>query len=113
MPNGGSDNCSNCRHNHLRQSPRNRNVDIDRMKRMYCVLRGVNISNILYTYCANFFSDSDVPEGPIFSAGIDSNIRLPWNNKYEPKFGISGICKICNREFDKGISVKDDHYPIS
>ncbi|MDP6933274.1 MAG: hypothetical protein QGG40_10180 [Myxococcota bacterium] len=67
MPNGGSDNCSNCRS--LRDS--------------VCTLRDVFIEDDHYTTCMNF-SPSSPPRGPIYSIccvvidNAGSYPRLPW-----------------------------------
>lgn len=65
MPNGGPDNCSNCRFNRDPERPIG-----------YCALRQVTIANTHWTYCRDFTSVhsadpllAKAPTGPIFASG--------------------------------------------
>ena len=73
MPNGGPDNCGNCDHfsNKGRPMPG------------LCALRGEEIQDPFWTYCANnsvYHHDESLPIGPIYEAGGDfpNYTRRPW-----------------------------------
>ncbi len=128
MPNGGSDNCSNCLFNgaqrlHLVGDSRDAFI-----AESCCELRGLNITDPFYTYCQNFIPahtrepvGSPKIKGPAFAHGFIR--RIPWNGNVEPKMGAVGACHICGKPTDHGIGCKssthqdlvfcsDEHYML-
>ena len=122
MPNGGVDNCNSCYFNKAKElgdkfidQPEEREKHVDLLN--HCLLRNVNITNSYWTYCDNYFHilDRDTPsvdEHPkrsIFSNGLfyEGYVRIPWDEKNEPKFNIAVFCSICNRKTENGIEI--DH----
>lgn len=106
MPNGGSDNCCWCVFNRLRPEGDSTSGGLNAPSEAYCFIRNETIINPLWTYCANYHTGSDIPDGPIFSAGIHDHHRIPWNGKYRPKLWTSGICIVCRNPFrEEGIDV--------
>jgi len=105
VPNGGSDNCGNCRFNHANQwdgpeDTHRRVVD----EESFCTIRGVAIKNPWWTYCANAHSKSASPEGPIYAAGLGTtrsvSTRIPWHGPHEPGLARGhGFCSVCRRRF--------------
>ena len=79
MPNGGSDCCGECRFNPA-STVRVRDADEETYQNSAsCEIRGIEqIARPFYTYCANFHTDSRVPDGPVF-AGFHETDRLPWH----------------------------------
>jgi hypothetical protein len=122
MPNGGVDNCAHCR---FRSSP-------DRAWRvgdsLECTIRKVIIPHPAWTYCANIHTRSSIPVGPIFIAGLAeigarpigedkmwivapagaTYVRIPCYEDTFPKLGTSGVCWVCSRTFENGISLSTD-----
>lgn len=72
MPNGGPDNCGECRFN-----PRSFAHGAPRSPGL-CEVRGIESRDPFYTYCANFHTRSREPDGPVYSAGPQHE-RLPWH----------------------------------
>jgi hypothetical protein len=117
MPNGGVGNCGYCKFSGFHQEQRemerlraDQNQEEPRFERAYCQIRKVEIGLPLYTHCNNFFTRSDVPEGPIFSDRERSGVepRIPWNGSHEPRGCVTGKCVICDRVIEKGIEVDTD-----
>ena len=80
MPNGGPDNCGSCGHfssGHFYSNKGRRMPGI-------CALRGEEIQDPSWTYCANHpeHSGEDLPIGPIYQAkdGSTGYRRIPWKN---------------------------------
>ena len=106
MPNGGSDNCRWCAFNRLRPEVYIVSGGLKASSEAYCLIRNVKITNPLWTYCANYHTGTDIPDGPIFSVGIEDHHRIPWNNKFRPKRWTSGTCSVCGKNFNaEGIEV--------
>jgi hypothetical protein len=104
MPNGGSDNCNSCKFNKFNQS--DSQSPPDRMRKAYCIIRDTTILSVLWTYCVNYHTGSDIPDGPIFSVGIYDENRIPWWGKNKPKIVTSGLCNVCRKKIEKGIEVQ-------
>ena len=86
MPNGGPDNCGNCRHNKAVQEIENMTQtltqeDIVRLlKEMsHCTLRDVKITRPMWTYCKNMNIDAGkLPLGWIYASGLyEGYVRIP------------------------------------
>ena len=100
MPNGGPDNCGHCKFSDYHEQ---------RPTQTFCQIRKVEIPEPMWTYCINQHTQSDVPEGPIFTSGIyEGYCRIPWNGSHEPRTYVPGKCLICDRVFEKGIEVNTD-----
>lgn len=104
MPNGGPDNCANCRFN---QEP-------DPIG--YCSLRDVSILNTHWTYCRDFTNVHasepllpKTPTGPIFACGSYEGsvgyVRIPWFGKIAPTFNVPVECWVCGRNVPGGIEI--------
>jgi len=109
MPNGGGDNCWACGFNRANSGQWHGYHDLAELA--YCTIRDVNISNPLWTYCANMHTRQAVPEGPILASGIYENgyVRIPWHGDHEPlKGNVQGECAICGRVITKGIQIDMD-----
>ena len=85
MPNGGPDNCGSCGHfssGHFYSNKGRRMPGI-------CALRGEEIQDPSWTYCANHpeHSGEDLPIGPIYQAkdGSTGYRRIPWKNAPTPR----------------------------
>ena len=119
MPNGGSDNCGECRHNranHERPDLRENHFAEFCMK-SYCTLRDLDVSgNPFWTYCANFTHTSDPwgrardpqrIEGSVYSQGCpgDGYARIPWHRNSAPRVPVSTKCCICGRNAKEGIEI--------
>lgn len=77
MPNGGSDNCGECRFN---PSSIMRTRDPVQAALASCDIRGIgSIADPFYTYCANFHTGSRVPDGPVFATDHSTGVRIPWH----------------------------------
>ncbi len=89
MPNGGTDNCGECYF----------------FLGGVCLRRHTRVINQYYSYCDNFAVDAI--QGPIYANGLYDNgyVRIPWNDSYEPRKVISGICHICHQTFKDGLEV--------
>jgi len=115
MPNGGSDNCSECLYNkalHDFGFP-----DIGEEERFarntYCTLRQQRIwGSPAYTYCANYAPypmDADPNakiKGPIYKLGLvvdRGHPRIPWFKDVEPLVGARIRCVICRTKSHRGI----------
>jgi hypothetical protein len=78
VPNGGSDNCGECRFNPL-STIRAPQPALASSSDGRCEIRGIeSIERPFYTYCANFHTGSRVPDGPVFAAGPEHE-RIPWH----------------------------------
>lgn len=119
MPNGGPDCCGNCSHNravqemaHPHPEQRERFWQLSR-----CTLRDVNITNPFWTYCHNFTygkhpeqrNKNESPIGWISASGLyEGYVRIPWNDRDEPRVSVTTTCAICGRKTDEGIEVDHD-----
>lgn len=105
----GSDNCGTCAFNQANNGKWGYQTNQATKELAYCKIRKVSISNPIYTYCANWHTKKDAPDGPMFSPGLSSAyVRIPWNNEREPKPHVRGKCSICGTTFAKGIKVNTD-----
>jgi len=122
MPNGGIDNCANCRF----RSNSDRAWQVN--ETLECTIRKVAIRHPLWTYCANIHTRSSQPSGPIFIAGLEdyaarpigedklkvitplgaTYVRIPCDDDAFPMLGASGSCCVCAREFQRGISLTSE-----
>ena len=97
MPNGGIDNCFECKYFNKNNS------------KNYCTIRKVQIAKPAYTYCNNCITKSKIPVGPIYSSGLHSEkvlyTRIPWHDNNEPRIYVLGKCLICHKQF-KGIDIE-------
>lgn len=92
MPNGGSDCCGTCRINRANAGqqdygPRHRE-DLERVhKASHCEIRGLDIENPFWTYCANHTSRMKrgvtVPLGPVYVH--------EWKEVVNPETGVRGL----------------------
>ena len=105
MPNGGPDNCANCRFNRGSEDAG------------YCALRDVAIANTYWTYCRDFTSTHSgepllpkTPTGPIFACGTYEGgvgyVRIPWFGKIAPRFSVPVECWVCGRNVEGGIRIQ-------
>ena len=106
MPNGGSSNCRSCKHNKANQQG-NADSNYPTPAPAYCLLRDTDIQNPLWTYCLNYYSEDDVSEGPIYSAGIEDHNRVPWLGRNQPKISPASHCHICEMVFETGLIITD------
>jgi len=105
----GSDNCGTCAFNQANNGKWGHQTNQETKEQHYCKIRKISISNPFYTYCANWHTKKDEPDGPMFSPGRSSAyVRIPWNNEREPKTHVRGKCSICGATFAKGIKVNTD-----
>ena len=80
MPNGGPDNCGECRFNPL-STVRQPDIRLASTVDGRCEIRGlVGIDRPFYTYCANYHTGDRAPRGPVFAAGPEHE-RLPWHDR--------------------------------
>ena len=118
MPNGGPDCCGNCSHNRAVQEMAHPHPE--QRERFWqlscCTLRDVKITNPFWTYCRNFVygkhpetrNRGDMPTGWIYASGLyEGYVRIPWDNKNEPRVSVPATCTICGRKTQEGIEV--DH----
>jgi hypothetical protein len=119
MPNGGPDCCGNCSHNravqemaHPHPEPRERFWELS-----YCTLREVKVTNPFWTYCRNFTygktpelrNKGEMPKGWITASGLyEGYVRIPWDDKREPRVSVPATCSICGRKTDEGIVLDRD-----
>ena len=105
MPNGGADNCGTCGYNLANKGAWGPPGCGD--GEAYCSMRILPIPNPFWTYCANWQSRGDQPEGPLFATGLHEHgyTRIPWDGEDEPRPMCLGRCHVCNREFERGLRV--------
>ena len=104
MPNGGPDNCNNCK------------FISKHAGEQICMLRDVVIPNTHWTYCHDFVSShSDVlvgfrtPTGPIYASGgfeAGAYVRIPWFQNCEPRINRSVRCEVCGKRVGNGIELE-------
>lgn len=104
MPNGGSSNCRSCKFNKVNEEGSSIPNYPEAAIPAYCVIRERYVWNPLWTYCVNYHSDSEDPEGPIYT-GLSDDSRIPWYGNHEPKFGTYGQCHICGKKFERCIYI--------
>jgi len=123
MPNGGPDCCGNCSHNRAVQEMERPNPEQPRRfwQLSYCALRNVKIANPFWTYCVNFsyYKHSEarrrieVPVGWISACGLyEGYVRIPWDDKNEPRVSVRATCAICGRKTNEGIEVTHDGHTV-
>ena len=105
MPNGGSSNCRSCKFNKVNEEGSSIQNYPEAATPAFCVIRETTIVNPLWTYCINYHTASEIPDGPIYSAGIDDMNRIPWYGKNRPELGSKGLCQLCKNEFENGIEI--------
>jgi hypothetical protein len=115
MPNGGADNCASCGFNRANGGVWNwlDFMSTARLEIAFCTIRGVKITDPLYTYCVNFESEDPTPDGPICTQGLFEpdfypGPRIPWHGVNEPTFNVAGTCSSCGRFTEKGIVIQTD-----
>ena len=113
MPNGGTDNCGVCGFNRANSGKWAWPEDNSAFERAYCTIREVPIPSPLWTYCANWHTKNEVPDGPIFTCGLHEKgylyRRIPWHGKNRPQMAhVSGICAVCQSSFNDGIQVDNE-----
>jgi hypothetical protein len=118
MPNGGGDNCHNCRFNLVRQSTSAEEaVEVRLLLKSHCSLRDVPIPDALFTYCRDFTSYHSTepfvpktPTGPIFAGGPSDGglryVRIPWFGIIAPAFEVPVECCVCGRSVPDGIELR-------
>ena len=118
MPNGGGDNCSNCRLNLVRQSAGTETEYQVRLSlKSHCSLRDVPIPDAYFTYCRDFTSchsteplSPKTPTGPIFAGGSYERgvgyVRIPWFGIIAPAFELPVECCVCGRSVPDGIELR-------
>ena len=111
MPNGGTDNCMNCRHNTANQS----SVSIKTAPRVtripFCSVHQIPVWDHAWTYCENIISEDPDINIPINTVGLSSEgySRIPWLGRTAPSCGQDvPVCKICGTSVDEGIRLKSD-----
>jgi desulfoferrodoxin (superoxide reductase-like protein) len=46
------------------------------------------------------------PSGWIFASGIyEGYVRIPWDDKNEPRVSVPATCSVCGRKTDQGIEI--------
>ena len=120
MPNGGPDNCGNCRHNKAVQEIQKLQKmgqtltqdDIARLRweKSHCTLRDVKITRPMWTYCENvFLNTGKLPLGWIYASGLyEGYVRIPWDDKNEPRGAEHATCVICHRTTPGGLEIDHD-----
>ncbi len=107
MPNGGSDNCRNCRHN----VPKVVGTATHEQKResAFCTVRNMAVRDSLWTYCANHYVDEKTPIGPMFGA-VDDYVRVPYHGASYPRRCVTSACKLCGAPSTEkeGVEVSDE-----
>lgn len=102
MPNGGTDNCMNCRHNRANQQPVSVKGVERRTRLPYCTVHDIPIRDRAWTYCANINFDSPDRAIPITTVGLFSSEgygRIPWYGRIAPsRTGRAGSCLICGKD---------------
>ena len=105
MPNGGADNCANCGFNLNNEG---RWGDLSEASG-HCTIRHTAIPNPLWTYCKNWHSRSQSPEGPIYCSMYDHGYRrVQWFLSVEPTQGMQVKCAVCGGESSEGIALTLD-----
>lgn len=113
MPNGGSDCCANCSHNRALQEMAHPDSE-----NSHCTLRDVKITDPFWTYCDNFDRYPEkrnvVPVGWIYASGLydKGHVRIPWNDRNEPRLEVLVRCVICGQKTNKGIEVDHDGHSL-
>ena len=109
MPNGGIDNCGVCGFNRANEGVWGRDdyTSAIRLENAFCTIRGVKISNALWTYCVNCESKETTPTGPICTVGLLEQkpgylyARIPWHGGSQPRLEVPGhafVGGLLNRE---------------
>jgi hypothetical protein len=85
MPNGGPDNCGECRFNTANGAGPDRPGIRDAAAR--CEIRGIPTGrDPMYTYCANFHTGARSPQGPVFASTYHpDHDRIPWHGDVPPE----------------------------
>jgi tetratricopeptide (TPR) repeat protein len=106
MPNGGKDCCGTC----IFKEYLNKEKIFTKYNEIYCKIRKQIITNPFYTYCANWHTHCQIPQGPIYTYGLysEGDKRVPWHNNKVPTTGISGKCFGCGIKFDPGYEIDDE-----
>lgn len=118
MPNGGSDCCGNCTHNRAVQVMAHPHPEEwERFWQLsFCTLRDVKITNPFWTYCHNFDdardpddrNSTETPVGWIYTSGLyEGYVRIPWDDRNEPRVSVPTRCIICGWKTEEGIVVVD------
>ncbi len=117
MPNGGPDNCGNCRYSvKITAASPPPLIGAPRHYYAWCGLRNVVTSQPLWTYCRNHrFHDDEAAlptsiEGPVFAYGLPEteHVRIPWHGNRQPRVGVEATCSVCGSVTTRGISVLDE-----
>ena len=115
MPNGGSDCCGTCWFNRKNRGDRDWMQHVNRAEQDFCEIRGVEIENPFYTYCANHphrRPDRDpIPIGPVTRYAGDgmSNEREIWLDSPDTEEIRRHLLELLDEFFT---NVARDWYPI-
>ena len=108
MPNGGTDNCMNCRHNRANQTSTNVKTALPSTRLPFCSVHKIPIWDRAWTYCANITRAEPDIHVPISTRGLYSGgyVRIPWLGRLAPKprQGINQ-CEICGDSASKGLII--------
>ena len=83
----------------------------------HCTLRDVKITDPFWTYCHNFDygkypedrNKTETPVGWISASGLyEGYVRIPWDDRNEPRVCLPTTCVICGRTTNEGIEVDHD-----
>lgn len=92
MPNGGSDNCRNCRHNHVNRGAGK--ISTVREQPIWCTVRKREVVVTTHTYCANHYTDEQNPIGPMYGCHGD-HLRIPYHDGSYPNACDTSRCAVC------------------
>lgn len=108
MPNGGTDNCMNCRHNRANHRAANIKSAPSHTRQAFCSVHQIPIRDRAWTYCSNINATSPDLTVPINSVGLHANgyRRIPWLGRSQPQKAesITG-CDICGASGSEGIEI--------
>lgn len=107
MPNGGPDCCGTCGFNRVNNGKWRFPERDSAREPSYCTIRHQSILRPFWTYCMNWHTQSNIPDGPIFTSGTYAMgyCRIPWHDNNEPRICVAGKCFVCGHLYEKGIEV--------
>ena len=106
MPNGGTDNCMNCRHNRANQPSANIKTALRASRVPFCAVHGVPVWDHAWTYCPNYSLDEPNPRLPIYANGLfeEGYERIAWLGLAEPIQKVSvKQCEVCGCSAERGL----------
>ncbi len=100
MPNGGTDNCGNCRHNRKNQVSANAKTAHQATRSHFCSVHRIPLAKAYWTYCENIYLSKTDVELTINAVGLSSSgySRIPWLGRTAPSITNSiHSCDICGQ----------------